>query len=303
LRDRIVALYRAPSGKITWLRALKPCRGEEGARAASVAAARNAFDAVLPGALRPPQFTTALGGERLGINMASRRSNRAPTQCESLASARHELISSDEDGCSPDEIQIVVAQLKRLTRTASLEFALRVGAVIIHHFYDGNIEGWRSRGPKEASFRRLARHPDLPLSAGSLCRCVALFELCERLDAASRWEHLGVSHLRAVLGLAPPLQESILSEANEKHWTVRALQQHLSRSLPTRLTSGGRRAEPALSKSLRNLDRCLEQHRSVLEEEPALSPRDLARMRRLLVETRQALDELSVLLDGPASSV
>ena len=119
-------------------------------------------------------------------------------------SRRDDSFDADDsslDEASGDEIDIVVAQIKRLTRVASLEFALRVGAVIIHHFYDGDTEAWRSRGPKVSSFRRLAEHPELPLSAGALYRCVALYELCERLNAPSRWEHLGASHLRLVLGL------------------------------------------------------------------------------------------------------
>jgi hypothetical protein len=42
-----------------------------------------------------------------------------------------------------DEIDIVVAHIKRLAQTASLEFTLRVGAVIIHHFHAGDAESWR----------------------------------------------------------------------------------------------------------------------------------------------------------------
>ena len=80
------------------------------------------------------------------------------------------------------QINIVVGQLKRLTRTANLEFALRMGGLIIHHFYHGDTAAWRTRGRKSASFRRLTRHAEMPLSAGALYRCVALYELCERLN-------------------------------------------------------------------------------------------------------------------------
>lgn len=137
---------------------------------------------------------------------------------------------------------MVVAQIRRLVRDASLEFALRVGAIIIHHFYDGESDVWRSRGRKTSSFRKLARHPQLLLSAGAPYRCVALYELCDRLDATSRWGQLGASHLRLVLGLPQVLQEQLLTNANNERWTVKKLQEEVLRRNDGR-TQG--RAPPA----------------------------------------------------------
>jgi hypothetical protein len=90
-----------------------------------------------------------------------------------LAKCEPSLLEIVDDEPSDDEIHIVVAQIRRLVRDASLEFALRVGAIIIHHFYEGESDAWRSRGPKTASFRKLAQHPQLPLSAGALYRWAA----------------------------------------------------------------------------------------------------------------------------------
>src|SRR6478735_5141212 len=90
-----------------------------------------------------------------------------------------------------DTVDRVVEHLNRICRNSGLEFALQVGSVVIHHFYDGDVEAWRVRGPKAVSFRRLALHPQLPMSPGALYRCVALFELCDRLEAPSRWRNLG----------------------------------------------------------------------------------------------------------------
>src|SRR5690349_9813403 len=79
-----------------------------------------------------------------------------------------ELVERDyrdnEAEVSDEQISIAIAQIKRITRCANLEFALRVGAVIIHHFYNGDTSAWRSKGAKTSSFRRLAQHPELPLS-------------------------------------------------------------------------------------------------------------------------------------------
>jgi hypothetical protein len=228
--------------------------------------------------------------------MASSRLARIVSSQKSdiVALEQNEEIEEADDARSGEEIDIVVAQIKRLARTAHLEFALRVGAVIIHHFYDGDTNGWRSRGPKTSSFRRLARHPDLPLSAGSLYRCVALFELCERLGAPTRWEHLGASHLRLVLGLAPSTQERILAVANAKRWTVKELQQEVKRDRSCRVSYGGRRPEPALEKSLKSVRKSLEVHRQLIEQGEGLSVLGLQQSMEIIKETRNCLERLSM---------
>jgi hypothetical protein len=208
-----------------------------------------------------------------------------------------------EEDARSDEIEIVVSHIKRLARSASLEFALRVGAVIIHHFYDGDSDAWRSRGPKTASFRRLAQHPDLPLSAGALYRCVALFELCDRLSAPSRWEHLGASHLRLVLGLPPETQERLLASANANRWTVKALQLEVQRDKAARLTQGGRRPEAPLSKSLRSVRKSIDIHREVVESTPTLTAEDLRQSMQLMEETRVSLERLSSCLRAASRAI
>jgi hypothetical protein len=196
-----------------------------------------------------------------------------------------------------EEIDIVVNQIRRLARTASLEFALRVGAVIVHSFYEGNANTWRSRGPKTSSFRMLSQHPNLPMSPGALYRCVALYELCDRLEAPSRWEHLSASHLRAVLGLPEATQERMLTAANANRWTVRALHEAVLRAKSDRVTTGGRRAEPPLARSLRTVVRSIEEHRIRLEHRDELSSADLERSRCLVREARASLERLRQSLD------
>jgi hypothetical protein len=195
-----------------------------------------------------------------------------------------------------DEIEIVVTHIRRLARTASLEFALRVGAVIIHYFYGGDTETWRTRGPKTASFRRLAQHPDLPLSPGSLYRSVALFELCERLRAPSRWEHLGASHLRCVLGLPQNLQEKLLATANAQRWTVKTLHERVLLEKSLRASRGGRRPQPPVAKSLMSAKKRLEDSVVLMERLRVLSDDDLTRSLELIDEARHCLDGLSAKL-------
>jgi hypothetical protein len=202
---------------------------------------------------------------------------------------------------SDDEISIVVGHIRRLARSASLEFALRVGAVIIHHFYDGQVDTWRTRGAKIASFRKLARHPGLPLSAGALYRSVALYELCERLRAPSRWEHLGASHLRVVLKLPSPVQEQLLARANAGRWTVKTLQEVVSEQNVPR-SRGGRRAGPPLERGLVSMKRCIADCRRTLEKIGYPSRRDVESSIKLLNETKVLLEDLSDLLHAAGAS-
>jgi hypothetical protein len=193
---------------------------------------------------------------------------------------------------SAEELDAVVRQLNGICRSASLEFALRVGALIIHHFYGGDMEGWRERGPKINSFRRLAEHPELALSAAALYRCVAIFEICERLRAASRWRRLGATHLRVVIGIPSDKQEYLLSQANEECWSVQVLQAK-AQSLRAWRPRGGRRVQSLLDKRLRAIARCLQNWsvggNSIGEQEPE----ELERSLQLLERMKAAVEELS----------
>lgn len=208
----------------------------------------------------------------------------------------------DEAAVVSEEINIIVAHIKRLARTANLEFALRVGAVIIHHFYQGDTDAWRRRGPKTASFRRLAAHPELPLSPGSLYRCVALYELCDRLNAPSRWQNLGTSHLRVVLGLPSHTQERLLSMANSERWSVKVLHEHVLLEKATRSTRGGRRAQSPITKSLISLKKCLANYHDLLGRGGHPSPRDAEQVMALLAEARSCLASLTESLQGALSA-
>jgi hypothetical protein len=216
------------------------------------------------------------------------------------SSVRQGLATLSDDELEFDDqkdgevIDIVVSHIKRLTRTASLEYAIRVGAVIIHHFYDGDTNAWRARGPKTISFRRLSEHPELPMSAGALYRCVAVFELCDRWNAPSRWNQLTASHFRLVLGLPPSKQEKLLSKANAGRWTVKALQEQVlwERRGDDR-SAGGRRPEPPIKKGLRAVRKCLSEYGDTIAQFDALSSEDVQESIRLLEETKTVIARLS----------
>lgn len=210
----------------------------------------------------------------------------------SAAADKHAADELPADDVAAEEVDFVVARIKRMVRQAGLEFALSVGSIIIHHFYGGNMCAWRSRGPKTASFRRLAAHPDVPLSPVALYRCVALLELCERLNAPTRWSNLGASHLRAVLALPANVQENLLATANAERWTVRALQEEVLVRKSLGPARGGRRAQPHIARCLTSLKRSVENYQHALGRTEGISTAEAEHGLRLLEEAKAGLEAL-----------
>jgi hypothetical protein len=171
-------------------------------------------------------------------------------------------ISGPADIDPPDEVvEKVVFRLNGIAKAATFDFAIAVGALIINNLYGGDLDGWRHRGPKCSSFRRLAKHPELSMSAGALYRSVAIYELCERFGV-KKCRHVSTSHLRLMLPLGRQDQERLLNDAETGRWSVRRLQKEIAmigdrheRAQPGR---GGRRHKSKLRGTVRALDNCIE---------------------------------------------
>jgi len=201
------------------------------------------------------------------------------------------------EGVSDHQIDVIVSQLRRVCRQATMEYALNVGRIIIHNFYDGDISAWRGKGPKQASFRRLARRPDLPMSPVLLYRCVATYELCERIDALARWNNINVSHIRAVLNLPDDTQVELLSQANAERWSVRRLEELASAARSSCKTRRGQRNH--LVRAVKALSRALAEHMS---QRPSFDEMNIGDVRRTLSDAREVLEQLEEMLD-PAAQV
>ena len=218
------------------------------------------------------------------------------------SSAENELEMTD------DQVGHAVRKLRQVTRESMLEYAIRVGSLVIHYFYGGDIKSWRSRGPKTQSFRRLARHPELPMSASSLYRCVAIFELCDRLNVVSRWSRITVSHLRVVLPLSEKDQCRLISAANAEHWTVQRLEQE-ARKVASSAPRRGRLAAPELARFGRSIEKLHRSSSLVLDSLPDVSralgdkysciAQNIEQSIRNLEHTREALGSLKVQAGAP----
>lgn len=157
-----------------------------------------------------------------------------------------------------DVIEATVQEVNEISRQATLEISLKLGNLIVERFYGGDLGAWRDRGTTDASFRKLAAHPDLMLSPSGVYRAVAVFEVCERLDGVSRLKHLGVGHFRAILGIADKQQEHLLTTASEKGWSVDKLEEEAGKIRKREGDTRGRKPDPGFVKGIRRMEKLLD---------------------------------------------
>jgi hypothetical protein len=135
----------------------------------------------------------------------------------------------------PSECERIVSALRDIERKNGLDYALRVGALVLELSFRGQTKLWRSRNRhKNSSIRRLAQHPGCPLSRTALnscvAICVALRELTEGTDVSRdpSFSHVGVSHVSAVLSLPAHERAEWLNQADRQHWTTRELKRRIA---------------------------------------------------------------------------
>lgn len=194
------------------------------------------------------------------------------------------------------QVDQVVFELRKLVRSATLDFSLSVGKLIIEKFYRNDLSRWRQRGPKSASFRKLSTHPELPMSPGALYRCVAVFELVQRVGVGTL-NHLGTSHMRTVLGLAEDQQSDMLQRAERERWTVQRLQREVSMIRARDKHRGGRPPLLPEVKAARALRRTLDEVTPLLESSRpgSLAPEVLAELAQIESIVRRMSQALGML--------
>jgi hypothetical protein len=192
-----------------------------------------------------------------------------------------------------ERIGKTILELRKLTRGASLQFALTVGQIVVETLYDGDARAWRSRARKDHALRALAARPDLPMSASALYRALAIYELSTRCGAGEGWQHVGVSHLRAVLGLAEDVQTSLLERAEAERWTAARMEREAVTLRSTRRQTGGRKRVPGYVKSIRRIfELTSAEALEGLDSVGELNPSEVADLTEMLESARVQLERL-----------
>jgi hypothetical protein len=191
-----------------------------------------------------------------------------------------------------ERVRCAVERLGGVQRGASLGFALDVGRIVVDTLYGGDLSRWRARQRKDNALRSLSQRADLPLSTSTLYRALALYELSQR-EGHAGLHQLGVSHLRAVLGLPPSAQNALLAAAARERWTVARLEREASMQRSPERARGGRKPLAPYIKSIRRivqltspealegLERCAELDATQLDDLARQVGRARARLARL----------------------
>jgi hypothetical protein len=139
----------------------------------------------------------------------------------------------------------VAAELRVIDHRSGWSRTLAIGELILKHFFNGNIEEWRThRRDKDASIRRLAQRNDCPLGRSALSEAVAVYVACGELPAEGYRDQLRPSHLAATLKVDRAQRVELLERAIAGRWTVRELRQRVCES---RKNGGERRGRPRSS--------------------------------------------------------
>jgi hypothetical protein len=197
------------------------------------------------------------------------------------------------------DVDAMVREIGALVREATVDLALRVGQLIVNRFFEGDALGWRER--EHRSFRKLAQHPELPMSASALRRCVGLYELTQRIGDLSRYDRLGTSHFRAILGLGQDEQRQLLEAANSEGWTVTALELRAAEVRAANPARGGRPRVPPLVKLMRRLGPLADEAAQQLAQIEHAAPSDLDQreLQALFTSTTTLLESLRRRLSRP----
>ncbi len=142
----------------------------------------------------------------------------------------------------PRELDSVVRELQAMQRTTGLEWTLAIGGLVLNRFFGGSVQAWRERRKnKNNSVRRLAEHPECPLSRAAINQSIGIFVIVESLPCVRTFSHIGSAHVAAVFHLDKDAQRDWLERAERGSWGVRQPRDEVTRH---RRESGERRGRP-----------------------------------------------------------
>ncbi len=143
----------------------------------------------------------------------------------------------------PVTIEAVVADLRKVDRRAGWRRVNLIGEIIVKRVYGGDREACRQPKRRALSIRRIAEHPECPFRKSRLAEAIGVYLLQEDLPWIRECEHIGPSHVAAVLPVEFAHQVTLLQRAEGQKWSVRQLRQEV---VELRRNAGERRGRPRL---------------------------------------------------------
>jgi hypothetical protein len=209
--------------------------------------------------------------------------------------------ASDTETRSTDQrIRRATIRINEMVGGTALQLALAIGRVVIEELYGGDLGAWRERGPKEHTLRQLVLHPSLEISASSLYRAIAMYELKVRIGNHRMWDVLTTCHIRTVLGLPEQEQRRLLELAVREELTTLALEGAAGEvRRQSKASRGGRPRKPRFARSIEHAEKALADESTVFGDLDALesmTPSERDELERRLSFVHQRCDELAVLI-------
>lgn len=203
----------------------------------------------------------------------------------------------------PDEVfDEVVREIRVLYAASTLEATARMGKLIVDRFYGGAFDRWLEHGDTETSLRKLAKRFEddaLGISPPTILRSVGIYELMQRIDV-SAWKQITASHIRAVLNLQEKDQRRLLSMAEERGLSTKALEAEARKVRQKEGERRGRPALPAFVKSIRALNRMTESSEAFadLEQIDDLEPGEATELYQAVTGMKLKCEELQKALEA-----
>ena len=195
----------------------------------------------------------------------------------------------------PALIREAVITINTIRMHGALQTALAVGEYVIGTFFDGDIETFRRRHEDHVSFRQLAQHEELEMSATSLWTAVQMVSHREVLGAAVT-EQLSLRHHQVLIGVQDEqLRRTLAGRVLEEGLSRDDLQELARKTKPG--ARSGRKSLPAWFKQARRGAVAL-RRLGEMEIEGEVSEARMEELSGLLGEAQKALDELKLLVEG-----
>jgi hypothetical protein len=159
-----------------------------------------------------------------------------------------------EDKVRSDLVNQAVSDINRIYVGKGLEAARGIGEYVLRTFFAGDVESFRCRERKHASFRELAERKDLRVSHVFLWNCVAVAEQLKALpnDIANA---LPVSHHKLLLPVHDEKTKVTLArKAVRENLTTKELAVEIRRVRRHATNGGKKRGRPPLPAVIRLLN-------------------------------------------------
>ncbi|MCG3133989.1 MAG: hypothetical protein HMLKMBBP_01258 [Planctomycetes bacterium] len=157
-----------------------------------------------------------------------------------------------------DAVERAALEIGALGRQATLKLHYEVGRIISSTLLGEGTgsPGEPKLGPPLRSLASRLTADGFPINYATLSRSLALYRLLLPMGGVATWQHIGASHIRAVLPLQEPRRTELLKQAEQERLSVRQLETRAARQSEKNSTvSSVRRGRPPSPRCLLQLGR------------------------------------------------